>query len=262
MFVSDEAPQALLTPTTPREPSWALRYAQVQLRLFEVAPVTPGTAEDSLLAPRALFADCDLDRIARLLRNSSDPDFIASLIEDTDENITHAAVIGLGLYGRMEHTRELAPLLHRPEQVSPQRVENALWAIWMRAGTTWSNQQLSQAIDEIRTDELETAADRLQTIVNAEPAFAEAHHQLGMVSFLLDRNDTASAAYQTALALNPFHFAAAAGLGHLSASLGKLRSAAEYYEMALRVHPCADGVREALETVQAVRAAFARRQSA
>lgn len=224
--------------------------------------MTPGTAEDSLLAPRALFADADLDRIARLLRNSIDPDFIASLLDDADAETALAVVVGLGIHGRMEHTRDLAPLLHRPSLIPPQRVEDALWAIWMRAGSAWANQELVRAIDEIRNDELHAAAERLQAIVDLEPGFAEAHHQLGLVSFLLDRDDAASAAYQTALALNQYHFSAAAGLGHLAASQGKLRSASEHYESALRLHPAADGVREALEAVQAAREAFTRRQSA
>lgn len=224
--------------------------------------MTPGTAEDALLSPRALFADCDLDVVARRLRRSTDPDFIASLLDETDAETTEAVVIGLGLHGRMEHTRELAALLHRSDDVPTQRVEDALWAIWMRGGSDWGNNELALAVDEIKNDRLLDAARRLHMIVDVEPTFAEAHHQLGLVSFLLDRNDAASAAYQTALALNPYHFSAAAGIGHVAASLGKLRSATDAYETALRIHPNADGVRESLEAVQAARRAYAARQSA
>lgn len=224
--------------------------------------MTPGTAEDAVLSPRALFADCDLDSVARRLRRSTDPDFIASLLDDADVELVDAVVIGLGLYGQMQHSRDLAPLLHQPQRVSPQRVEDALWAIWLRAGSEWANSELALAMNEIGGDQLTAAARRLQMVSDVEPSFAEVHHQLGLVSFLLDRVDVASAAYQTALALNPYHFAAAAGLGHIAASQGKLRSAAEAYEMALRIHPTAEGARESLEEVQAARRAFAARQSA
>ncbi|MBL8879736.1 MAG: hypothetical protein JNG88_11510 [Phycisphaerales bacterium] len=198
----------------------------------------------------------------RRLRRSTDPDFIASLLEDADPDLAESVVIGLGMYGRMEHSRDLAPLLHQPPLVSPRRVEDALWAIWMRAGSDWANNELALAMNEISGDQLMAAARRLQMITDVEPGFAEAHHQLGLVSFLLDRVDTASAAFQTTLALNPYHFAAASGLGHVAASQGKLRSAAEAYEASLRIHPTGEGTREALEEVQAVRRAYAARQSA
>lgn len=193
----------------------------------------------------------DLPAVMARLRANWPPGRLAELTASPLEAVARLAATCLGLTGSMEHCERLAALLgHADEQVAAA-AENALWSIWMQAGSAEAHRQLSTAIQCLQQAELERALGLLGELIAAEPALAEAYHQRALALQSLERYDEAEAAYQAALERNPYHFAATAGLGHIRAERGDYSGALDFYKRALKIHPRLAGIREIVPQLEA-----------
>lgn len=189
--------------------------------------------------------------VARRLREQFSPDQIALLLSSESPENQRVAILALGQCGSAQHTRSLAGLLRHPDARVVRLAEDALWSIWLRAGTDTGNAELREAVREIRAERYDPAARRLAALITREPELAEAHHQRGLVAALLDQPEDAAQAYEAALRLNPLHFSALAGLGHLATERGDVTAALRYYRQALHIHPRLEGVDEAVRLIEA-----------
>lgn len=179
----------------------------------------------------------DLRAVLVRLRESWPPERLVELFASPLAPVVKTAATCLGLTGTARHCGRLAALLkHSDEQVA-RAAENALWSIWMRAGSEDANGQLAAAVEQHKTGDFGAALRVLDALLKAEGSFAEAHHQRGLALHSLERYEEAGLAYQQALALNPHHFAALAGLGHICAEQDDFAGALRYYRRALDIHP-------------------------
>ena len=185
------------------------------------------------------------------VRRTYTPDRLIGFLAWPEEPVVRAALRCLGVLGRMEHCRYIAALLHVESDRTAALAEDALWAVWMRAGSPWGCQLLKQIIDTLAAQQLVAALELATGLTLAEPSYAEAHHQRGLALSLLERFDPASDAFRQTLRLNPYHFAAAAGAGQTMLELGRLRRAREYYHLALKIHPRLANVRDILAGLDA-----------
>lgn len=193
----------------------------------------------------------DLPTVLARLRQSWPPAHLVQLLASPLPAVVKTATTCLGLTGSMQHCRQLVALLgHADEQVA-STAEDALWGIWMRAGSEQANAQLRVAVEQLSEGDSEAALRLLQVLTAAEGSFAEAHHQQAMALHSLERYDEAEAAYQQTLALNPYHFAAAAGLGHIGIQRGDYAGALRYYHRALHIHPRLTEIREIVPQLEA-----------
>lgn len=189
--------------------------------------------------------------LASRLASSTSADDLVVLIASPNIQYAAASIAALGAVGERFHAAVLQPLLRDSRPVIHRAAEDAIWAIWMRSGTAEGNSDLARAIDEIRDGALAGAFTRLTALVQREPEFAEAHHQRGVVAFLLDQVETASSCFSAALNVERAHFGAMAGLGHAAAAMEDWDGARRAYESVLRIHPRLEGIAEALAMINA-----------
>jgi tetratricopeptide (TPR) repeat protein len=186
----------------------------------------------------------DLPVLLARLRADWSPERLAELLASPLSAVAAAAATCLGLSGSMKHCQRLVSALgHTDDQVAAA-AENALWSIWMRAGSEDACARLRTAVRQLERGEIEAALVTLRDLIAAEGSMAEAYHQQAIALHSLEQYQEAEAAYQQAVALNAYHFAAVAGLGHIRAQGGDWAGALGYYRRALRINPRLTDIRE------------------
>jgi len=193
----------------------------------------------------------DLPVVLARLRASWPPARLLELLAAPSHAVARIAAVCLGMTGDTRHGDALAGALHHPAEHVAAAAEDALWSIWMRAGSTAACDRLRAAIQHLRREEFESALAILDPLTRAEPALAEAHHQRAIALHALERLDEAEAAYQRAVALNPLHFAAIAALGHVCIQRDEGTTALRHYRRALEIHPRLAAIREIIPQLEA-----------
>jgi len=193
----------------------------------------------------------DLPTVLARLRESWPPPRLVELLVSPVPAVVKTAAICLGLTGSMQDCHQLVSLLGHADEHVASAAEDALWNIWMRAGSERANAALRAAGEPLREGDSETALGRLKELTAEEDSFAEAHHQQAIALHALERYEQAEASYQRALTLNPHHFAAAAGLGHICVQRGDYAGALRYYHRALHIHPRLTEIREIVPQLEA-----------
>lgn len=175
--------------------------------------------------------------ILNLIKREWPADKLVGLLIWRSSEVVCTALRCLALTGTLEQVRYVAAMLHHADKEVAAAAEDALWRIWMQAGSPWAVRALSEAVSLVGRDQFDDAQELLDAIAMAEPSFAEAHHQRGLVAALRDEPGKAECGYRQALRLNPYHFAAAEGMGQLALDRGALREALGHYEHARHIHP-------------------------
>lgn len=187
--------------------------------------------------------------LAIALRGQWPPDALCDLLKSTDESVVSLAAICLGFSGCIEHCPALVdPLRHDNPRIAAA-AEQGLWQLWMQAGTPEGNAHLAEAVELIRIDAFAEALQELNSLIEAEPKFAEAYHQRGLVLCLLDRYDDAEPDFRRAAELNPLHFSAILNLGHVFANRSAAFAAAREYRRALAINPRIEDIAEVLAEI-------------
>lgn len=200
---------------------------------------------------RALTGATDTtEGLARLFAQHFPAEGLVALLASPARQILLAAITALGDKGTLAHCPLLAALLRHDSPQVVERAEDSLWRIWMQAGSPWGNGQLAKATELIADGRLAEALDVLEALAIAEPTFAEAHHQRGIVLCLNEQLDAAAAAFRETLHYNEYHFSAAINLGHVYAQQGQTRTALMQYRRALELHPRQANVRKLVERLE------------
>ena len=155
------------------------------------------------------------------------------------------AALALGLLGTDSCLAGLARQLRHPDRMVGQMAEHAMWSIWVRAGNDEAKQHFARGSIDFSNRDLDAALSHFSKAVQADPNFAEAYSQRGMVHYLKENIEESLADCLRATHLMPLHFGAWAGAGHCQACLGKARQAIYCYERAKRINPhmeCVDAL--------------------
>ena len=171
-----------------------------------------------------------------LARNWPNPRLV-SFLEGGHTDATKAALMCLSLAGTMD---ESAPIVRKLADADPMVAtfaEHAIWAIWLRAGDRFANNNLNLAMEQIMQDAYASAIRTLDAIVSSSPGFAEAYHQRAAARYLAGHVSLAMQDCKATLKLNPQHFSAMTFQGHCNAIRGHRGQAVAMYEEALRIHP-------------------------
>lgn len=193
------------------------------------------------------------------LRPAWPPERLAKLLRSPSDRVAAAAAECLGMTGSMADCEGLLALLRHADDHVASAAEDALWRLWMSAGTGDANARLAVAVAYIKVGDLAGAQGVLESLTDADSSFAEAFHQLATIHHVREEYDGAEAAYGAALERNPYHFAAAAGLGHVRIERGDYSGALTCYREALRLNP---RLRELGELVPPLEAAIRKRDVA
>ena len=193
----------------------------------------------------------DLPTALARLRANWPPEQLGHLLAAADSRVVRLAANCLGLTGADTHCDFLVALLGHSEADVVATAEDALWNIWMRAGSDPAQRKLRRAIEKLNGADAAAALELLDEAIAIDPTFAEIHHQRAIALQELDRNEEAERAYQETISRNPLHFAAVAGLGHICALREDYRGAVRYYHRALQVHPGLTDLRTMIADIEA-----------
>ncbi|MBN2580092.1 MAG: tetratricopeptide repeat protein [Pirellulales bacterium] len=157
--------------------------------------------------------------------------------------VRRAAVLAMGLLGDYECNHTLGRALLDEDRTVRTLADNALRAVWTRAGTVKDQQELGVIVRLSAAQQYAEAIRRASKLLARAPWFAEAWHQRGVAQFALGHYGEAIRDCHETLEINPYQFVAAATMGQAYLELKNPVSALECFRRALRLNPDLEGVR-------------------
>jgi len=199
----------------------------------------------------AFLRDQDIESFQQHVSARYTEGTLARLIESGNPQARRAAVLSLGLFGTYEVNAAVARALRDTDLTVRRLAGDALWAIWFRADTPENNKTLEQVSQLIGHQRLEQAVELATRLLERSPRFAEAYNQRAIAHFAQEHFEESAADCRRVLEHNPYHFGALSGLAQCQLRLGQRREALKTFRRALRLQPYNDGLREAVDALEA-----------
>ncbi len=171
------------------------------------------------------------------------------LVQHGNERGRRAAALALGLVGTMASNFMLAERLHDEDILVRQLACDALWRIWLQAGTEVENRELQRLM---RIRNREEALAGLDVLARQAPEFAEVHNQRAVVLFKMKEYQRSIADCEKAVELNPCHFGALAGMAQCYMNMRKPRMALKSFRDSYRINPNLQGIEETIRDLENV----------
>ena len=177
--------------------------------------------------------------------------------ENLIDYLTHAAAptpqtaaYALGIIGDMDAVPPLVKALQDRDSDMRSNAEQALWAIWFRAGDKSVDDMLQKGAGYIKKEQYAEAIDLLTEVTQIAPEFAEGYNQRAIAYFMLEEWEQSIDDCKKVVTLNPVHFGAFAGIGQCYLQLGNFREALKAFQRALEIHPSLYGVAHTILQIQ------------
>lgn len=120
-----------------------------------------------------------------------------------------------------------------------------IWQIWSEHS---DNDRLSERLKigmaQMEAGRLRQAEQIFTTIIDTDPAFAEAWNKRATVYFLMGAYDRSKRDIAQTILREPRHFGALSGLGLVETHLGNYKAALNAYEQAIALHPYLENYEE------------------
>ena len=155
-----------------------------------------------------------------------------------------AAVLALGFVGGYGSNTVLGKSLRDPDRAVRILAENAIRAVWHRAGGEVMSRQLAIVGRLCSSGLFDEAIELATELIDMLPWFAEAWNRRGIAHYGCGDFAQSIEDCRQALDMNHYHFTAAAGMGHCYLELGDSHSALDCFRRALRLNPGMEDVRE------------------
>ena len=146
---------------------------------------------------------------------------------------------------------ELFTELQNPEVEDWKKIEENIWHEWDKSGSAAMDHLLKRGVTAMQQGRLKVAVGHFSTAIDHAPDFAEAWNKRATVYYMMDEFGLSLADIQQALILNPRHFGAMSGLGSILEQIERKKDALAVYRRALEVHPHQEGVKNAVERLEA-----------
>jgi tetratricopeptide (TPR) repeat protein len=131
------------------------------------------------------------------------------------------------------------------DKATAEVIADQIWAIWSEHG---DDERLSQNLllgtAQINAGSLRAAEETFTTIIDTDPAFAEAWNKRATVYFLMGAFAQSKRDIAQTIIREPRHFGALSGLGLVETHLGNYAAALKAYEQAAALHPYLEGYEE------------------
>ena len=131
------------------------------------------------------------------------------------------------------------------DKATAEVIADQIWAIWSEHG---DDERLSQNLllgtAQINAGSLRAAEETFTTIIDTDPAFAEAWNKRATVYFLMGAFTQSKRDIAQTIIREPRHFGALSGLGLVETHLGNYAAALKAYEQAAALHPYLEGYEE------------------
>ena len=120
-----------------------------------------------------------------------------------------------------------------------------IWQIWSEhSDNDKLSERLKIGIARMEAGRLRQAEQIFTTIIDADPAFAEAWNKRATVYFLMGAYDRSKRDIAQTILREPRHFGALSGLGLVETHLGNYEAALNAYEQAIALHPYLENYEE------------------
>lgn len=133
----------------------------------------------------------------------------------------------------------LLTALKQPDAAVREQATAALWQQWFHQKGVYGAQQLMLAESLMQSGDAEDSEALLDSMVEAQPDFAEAWNRRAVLHFTQKRYWKAIADCQKVLELVPYHFGALHGLGLSHRAAGNYTAAIQAFRQALDIQPYA-----------------------
>jgi tetratricopeptide (TPR) repeat protein len=147
--------------------------------------------------------------------------------------------------------RIFAQLLKTTNEQEADRLQRRIWELWMTNDSPTANILLGQAMKASSASENDTAIHILDSLIKVHPDFMEAWNKRATVYYMLGNYEKSIADIAEVLDREPRHFGALSGLGMIRQKQGDLAAARAAYREALSVNPHMEGIKRALEEIDA-----------
>ena len=212
----------------------------------------PDEGQEYLDILEPLMEAGDLNRAAECIKQSWCGGKLCTFLTHGEPEVRRAAVMGLTLVGNIQAIGPLVAALHDTDLRVYELAQDALWTIWFRAGNAQACCHLKCGAHHLKHGNLDTATEKFNLAVQADPGFAEAYNQRAIAGYLAERYADSIDDCRRTLAIIPQHFGAMAGMGHCHAHLGHFSDARRYYYKTLEINPRMDGIAASLEKILAL----------
>lgn len=120
-----------------------------------------------------------------------------------------------------------------------------IWQIWSEhSDNDRLSERLKIGIAQMEAGLLRQAEQIFTTIIDTDPAFAEAWNKRATVYFLMGAYDRSKRDIAQTILREPRHFGALSGLGLVETHLGNYEAALNAYEQAIALHPYLENYEE------------------
>lgn len=120
-----------------------------------------------------------------------------------------------------------------------------IWRIWSKhRDNDRLSERLKIGIAQMEAGRLRQAEQIFTTIIDTDPAFAEAWNKRATVYFLMGAYDRSKRDIAQTILREPRHFGALSGLGLVETHLGNYEAALNAYEQAIALHPYLENYEE------------------
>ena len=120
-----------------------------------------------------------------------------------------------------------------------------IWRIWSEhSDNDKLSERLKIGIAQMEAGRLRQAEQIFTTIIDTDPAFAEAWNKRATVYFLMGAYDRSKRDIAQTILREPRHFGALSGLGLVETHLGNYEAALNAYEQAIALHPYLENYEE------------------
>ena len=169
------------------------------------------------------------------------------LAEGADAETRRAAVLALGLLGKMTCNEALADRLHDEDNQVRRFAVEALWTLWFRGDDDERGSELRRLV---RLSDRADALCGLDALIAKAPEFAEAYNQRAIIHFRNKDYEKSLADCERTVEHNPFHFGALSGMAECYVNLRRPRAALKAYRNAYRINPNLGGVKESIQALE------------
>ena len=159
-------------------------------------------------------------------------------------------VPGSVLQGENARLDALFAELQKPDLADPDRVTREIWIQWSKSGSPAMDLLLGRGQRALAAGALEQAIAQFSTVIDHDPAFAEAWNARATAYYQTGDLGPSVADIAHVLQLNPRHFGALAGLAMIFEQLGRPEKALEVYRAALAVNPHMPDVVDAVKRLE------------
>ena len=129
-------------------------------------------------------------------------------------------------------------------------VEQRIWAVWCSHEDNAAATAMKRVIDAFETGDLDTAAERLDDLIDRWPHWAEAWNKRATLRFSQDHDAGSLDDIARTLELEPRHFGALSGFGQICLRAGDYVSALLAFERVLAIDPNLPEVQKAVDLLR------------